>query len=89
MLNGQAVSFIAQGKYPEAEAALSEALEKDPNNPETLVNLIVLSHLTGKQPEVGFVKFSEWKKSSIYFKEFWSTILCISAVGIHYWKNVN
>jgi Flp pilus assembly protein TadD len=56
LLNGQAVSYIAQGKYPEAEAALSEALEKDSNNPETLVNMIVLSQLTGKQPEVG-VKF--------------------------------
>ena len=52
VLNGQSVAFILQGKYPEAEAALSEALEKDPNNPETLVNLIVLSQLTGKQPEV-------------------------------------
>jgi len=52
LLNGQAVTYMAQGKYPEAEAGLSEALEKDPNNTETFVNLIVLSHLTGKQPEV-------------------------------------
>ena len=35
MLNGQAVTFLAQGKYTEAEAALAEAIEKDPNNPET------------------------------------------------------
>jgi hypothetical protein len=31
-------------------------MEKDPNNPETLVNLIVLSHHTGKQPEVSSFK---------------------------------
>ena len=69
LLNGQAVTFLAQvqsklavfgswtvdswtrglcdllvqGKYPEAETALGEAIEKDPNNPETLVNMIVLA----------------------------------------------
>merc|ERR1711874_487056 len=52
LLNGQAVTFLAQGKYAEAEAALAEAIEKDPNNPETLVNMIVLAHHQGKQPEV-------------------------------------
>jgi len=52
LLNGQAATFLAQGKYAEAETALGEAIEKDPNNPETLVNMIVLAHHQGKQPEV-------------------------------------
>ena len=52
LLNGQAVTFLAQGKYSEAEAALNEAMEKDPNNPDTLVNMIVLTQHQGKAPEV-------------------------------------
>jgi len=52
LLNGQATCFISQGKYEEAESALQEALEKDSNNSDTLVNLIVLSQLSSKAPEV-------------------------------------
>ena len=57
LLNGQASSFIQQGKFEEAEAALNEAIEKEPSNPDTLINLIVLSQQTGKTPEVRNMSF--------------------------------
>lgn len=46
------MTFIGQGKYEEAEAALQEALDKDPNYPDTLINMIVLAHHTAKPAEV-------------------------------------
>ncbi|CAG8844123.1 11489_t:CDS:2, partial [Racocetra persica] len=41
VLNGQAVCNIHLGRYPEAESLLLEALNKNNNDPDTLVNLIV------------------------------------------------
>ena len=60
LLNGQAACFLGQGKYEEAEGALQEALEKDPNNPDTLINLMVLAHHTAKPQEVRICLFSVW-----------------------------
>lgn len=59
LLNGQAETFIGQEKFEEAEAALHEALDKDPNYPDTLINLIVLTQLTKNSSEVRIQIFSE------------------------------
>ncbi|RIB06023.1 coatomer epsilon subunit-domain-containing protein, partial [Gigaspora rosea] len=54
VLNGQAVCNIHLGRYPEAENLLLrvEALNKSKSDPDTLVNLIMISNLIGKPTEV-------------------------------------
>lgn len=51
LLNGKAVCHIGQERYEEAETDLKEALNKKHNDYDTLVNMVVLSHLTGKSNE--------------------------------------
>jgi hypothetical protein len=48
---GQAVAEIHLGRLPEAEAALTAALEKYPTDVELIANTIVLNVLAGKQTE--------------------------------------
>lgn len=48
----QAVCYIGQGKYEEADSAISEALEKDDTNATSLVNAITLSAYVDKPNEV-------------------------------------
>lgn len=43
LLNGQAVCYIGQEEYEEADAVLRMSLDKDPNNLDTLINCIVLT----------------------------------------------
>ncbi|KUL88656.1 hypothetical protein ZTR_05154 [Talaromyces verruculosus] len=45
---GQAIAELHLGRFPEAEAALTAALEKYPEDVELIANTIVLNVLTGK-----------------------------------------
>lgn len=47
---GQAVAELHLGRLPEAEAALQQAIEKDPQNTEAIANSIVLNVLSRKDP---------------------------------------
>merc|ERR1712176_204324 len=49
LLNGAAAAHIAQGKWDEADGAVKEAAEKDPNFAETLINQVMVSTQTGAE----------------------------------------
>jgi len=61
LLNLLASCYIAQGKNTEAETVLQDALDKDPNNASTLINLFMNSHFVGKSPEVSSRYLSQLK----------------------------
>ncbi|XP_055922259.1 coatomer subunit epsilon-like [Eupeodes corollae] len=52
LLNGQAICHLGQEHYEEAESVLREVQTKKHNDYDSLVNMMVLSHLNGKGNEV-------------------------------------
>lgn len=73
LLNGQAVCFIHQGKFDEADSALQQCISKDSNNSDSLINLVVLSKLSGKPVEVSkryLIQLQESHKNHSFVKEF-------------------
>jgi coatomer protein complex subunit epsilon len=50
-LVSQAVCELHLGREEEAQAALDQALKKDPENAEAIANALVLAVISGKQPE--------------------------------------
>jgi coatomer protein complex subunit epsilon len=77
LLNGQASSFLQQGKVEEAEAALSEALEKDPGDADALVNSVVLAQMTGKPQEVSSTNEHHRRKKKCHYNgEKYVSLLC-------------
>jgi len=53
--------YLAQGKNSAADGVLQDALDKDPNNADTLINLFLNSHFLGKTPEVASRFLSQLK----------------------------
>lgn len=64
LLNAQAVAKMQQGLFDEADGLLSEALQKAPNDAETLANLIVVGQHLGREGDVTKRYLKQLKKAA-------------------------
>lgn len=73
LLNGQAICFIHQGKFEEADSALQQSVSKDSNNSDSLINFVVLSRLSGKPQEVAkryLIQLQDIHKNHPFVRDF-------------------
>lgn len=65
LFNSQSVCYIGQGRYEEADSAIQEAMDKDSNDSNTLVNAIVLSAHLSKPVEMVGRYLTQLKESHV------------------------
>jgi len=63
LLNGKAAAELCSGRTEQAEVSLNEAMEKDSNNADNLINMIVYSQFIGKPQEISNRYLSQLKES--------------------------
>lgn len=91
LLNGQAVCYMRMNKFEDAEGVLQEAINKDSNNPETLINMSVLAQHLGKSAEVSNRYISQLKAGHDqhnYTKEYQSKLNDFKRIASGYTSSI-
>lgn len=70
LLNGSAVAFMALKNFVEAERLLLEAVQKDPANEDTLINLIAVSAHLGKPSQQYIVQLQQVAPASKWLENY-------------------
>ena len=70
LLNGAAAGFMALANYDEAERLLLDAVQKDPGNEDTLVNLIAVSAHLNKPTQQYIGQLQQVAPSSAWLKNY-------------------
>ncbi|CAH0473877.1 unnamed protein product [Peronospora belbahrii] len=70
LLNGAAVAFMALQNYGEAERLLLEAIQKDPGNEDTLINLIAVNAHLNKPTQQYIMQLQQVAPSSSWLDNY-------------------
>lgn len=65
-LVSQAICEIHLGRVEEAQAALEQALQKQPDYADAIANLLVLAFITGKDP-AELTRYADTHRSALHF----------------------